>query len=171
MTEPGGECTECPIAPGRRAFLRDVSLTVAGIVATLGLSRRAAAQFPVTLTEGTAITPTTHSYPVPAADGAQIDHKLEVIIVRWQGSAYAFNLSCPHQNTALRWDEKAQRFQCPKHHSRYQPDGTFIDGRATRGMDRLSITRDGDNLVVNLDAMHKQDIDAPGWTAAVVHLT
>ena len=58
--------------------------------------------------------------------------------MRFQGVVYAFNLSCPHQNTALKWQPDDQRFQCPKHKSRYQPDGTFISGRATRGMDRLA---------------------------------
>ena len=64
----------------------------------------------------------------------------------------------------------AHRFQCPKHKSQYQPDGEFITGRATRGMDRLGIRRDGSTVVVDLDALHKQDDDPAGWAAAVVRL-
>ena len=90
--------------------------------------------------------------------------------MRWQGMAYAFALSCPHQNTALRWLEADQRFQCPKHKSKYRPDGSFIEGRATRGMDRYSIKRDGAGIAVDLDAIHEEDRDPAGWAAAVVKL-
>jgi nitrite reductase/ring-hydroxylating ferredoxin subunit len=110
------------------------------------------------------------SYPIPAADGVQIDRDQEVILVRWQGAVYAFNLSCPHQRTALRWNEGDSQFQCPKHHSKYRPDGTFVSGRATRGMDRFSVSRSGDEVVVDVGAMHKEDQDEAGWTAAVVRL-
>jgi len=110
------------------------------------------------------------TYPIPVNDGAQIDHKNDVILVRWKNAIYAFNLSCPHQNTALRWNDKVHEFQCPKHHSRYKPDGTFIDGRATRNMDRFAVTKQGNNLVVDLDKVFEQDKDAAGWKAAVVTL-
>jgi Rieske Fe-S protein len=100
----------------------------------------------------------------------QIDRDNQVILVRWQGAIYAFNLSCPHQNTALRWNQGDSQFQCPKHHSKYTPDGTFLSGRATRSMDRFTITRSGDEIVVDVDAMHKQDADPTGWAASVLTL-
>lgn len=147
------DCDACPIAPTRRDFLRDVSvmLGVTWVTAIKSVNR-------------------ARTFPIPPADGAQIDKKNEIILVRWQQSMYAFNLSCPHQNTALRWDANTHRFQCPKHHSRYEPNGTFIDCRATRGMDRLTIALDGANVIVDLDSMHKQDVDPAGWAAAVVHI-
>jgi len=37
-------------------------------------------------------------------------------------------------------------------------------------MDRFSVTRNGEEIVVDLDAMHKEDKDPAGWSAAVVHL-
>jgi Rieske Fe-S protein len=77
-----------------------------------------------------------------------IDKANQVILVRWQNAVYAFALSCPHQNQALRWDAKETRFQCPKHKSKYQPDGTFISGRATRAMDRYAVRHEGDTIVV-----------------------
>jgi Rieske Fe-S protein len=85
--------------------------------------------------------------------------------------AYAFALSCPHQNTALRWADAEHEFQCPKHHSKYQPDGTFITGRATRNMDRYAISRQGGNVVVDFDTLYRDDEDPKGWTAAAVRLT
>ncbi|MBL0179479.1 MAG: Rieske 2Fe-2S domain-containing protein [Gemmatimonadetes bacterium] len=110
------------------------------------------------------------TYPVPAADGVQIDKVNEVILVRWQSSVWAFNLSCPHQRTALRWTDAKHEFQCPKHKSRYQPDGTFIAGRATRNMDRFSITHTGTEIIVHVGAMHKSDADQASWSASVVKL-
>ena len=169
---PGDQCGPCEVS-SRREFLREAAVTVAGIAAALGFARTASAlptHFTVGATRATARTGDELSYPIPAADGAQIDRDAQVILVRWQNAVYAFNLSCPHQNTSLRWDDTDHRFQCPKHHSQYQPDGGFITGRATRGMDRFTVRRNGDKVVVDVNAMHKQDVDVAGWNAAVVRL-
>ena len=164
-------CGECPVAT-RREFLRDAALVVAGIAASLGCTSSAAfpANFTVSPTNALRKVGNQVTYPIPAKDGAQIDREQQVILVRWQDAMYAFNLSCPHQNTALRWDNDAHRFQCPKHHSKYQPDGRFISGRATRGMDRFTIRREGNTVLVDVGAMHKQDADPAGWMAAAVKL-
>lgn len=45
-----------------------------------------------------------------------------------------------------------------------------MSGRATRGMDRFTIIRSGDNVVVDVDAMHKEDKDPAGWAAAMLTL-
>jgi Rieske Fe-S protein len=111
---------------------------------------------------------TEQRYPFPAADGVTIDRKEQVIVVRSQGHIYAFNLSCPHENTALKWLPKDMRFQCPKHESKYQPNGTFISGRATRNMDRLAIRHEGSDLIVDLSHIVKSDTDAAGWAAATI---
>jgi cytochrome b6-f complex iron-sulfur subunit len=79
---------------------------------------------------------------------------------------FAFNLGCPHQNTAIRWDDRKTRFQCPKHKSIYTPEGIFVEGRATRGLDRFAVRRDGNNIVVNLDALFQQDKNPDEWTKA-----
>ena len=82
----------------------------------------------------------------------------------------AFNLACPHENTALKWRDGDKRFQCPKHESKYTPEGVFTDGRATRNMDRLAIRRDGMKVIVGLDRLFKSDQNAAEWAAAVVTL-
>ncbi len=109
-------------------------------------------------------------YDVPAADGATIDRDNQVILVRWQGSAYAFGLSCPHQRTMLRWEKDDGRFQCPKHHSKYEPDGTFISGRATRGMDRYAVQMQGPQIAVDTSRLYREDEDPAEWNGAVVKL-
>ena len=103
-----------------------------------------------------------------AADGATIDKQTGVILVRLQGKVIAFNLACPHENTALRWKQAVGRFECTKHDSKYSPDGTYIGGRATRNMDRLKIERDGANVVVDLSNLIKSDTQAAEWKAAVI---
>jgi len=164
------DCEACGLSASRREFIRELSLTVASVLATLGVGTRAAAALPVSGVDALVRQGSRHTYPIPVEDGVEIDRKAEIILVRWEGAVYAFNLSCPHQRTALRWINKDRRFKCPKHNSRYEPDGTFVDGRATRGMDRFDVAREGTNVVVNVDAMHKEDVDQAGWTAAFVRL-
>jgi Rieske Fe-S protein len=161
------ECEACPFVTDRREFLRAASaIALAAISLSLpirSISARA-------LSSGVGGHKEL-SYPIPAADGADIDRDNEVILVRYKEEVFAFNLSCPHQNTALRWNETDMRFQCPKHHSQYQPDGEFITGRATRNMDRLAIRRDTPTTIaVDPDTLYRSDEDAALWKAAVVKL-
>ena len=144
-------CQDCR---SRRQFLQ--------IVAALGF-----AALPALFVDGVEAAG-EQKYPFPAADSVTIDRKQQVIVVRTQGHVYAFNLSCPHENTALKWLPKDNRFQCPKHESKYQPNGTFVSGRATRGMDRFNLRVDGGQLVVDLSGVHEQDKDPRGWAGATV---
>ena len=93
-----------------------------------------------------------------------------MIVVREGNRIFAFELACPHENTALRWYARDQRFQCPRHQSKYLPDGTFISGRATRNMDRFAIRRDSGNIVVDLSKWYRSDQQPSEWAAAVVTL-
>ena len=162
-------CEQCPLE-SRRDFMRDATVAVAGVVAALGIGPAEARAMTWRLVKPIRPEDEEHAYPIPASDGAMIDKQNQVIVVRWQGKAYGFNLSCPHQNTALHWHPEDNQFQCPKHHSRYQPDGVFISGRATRSMDRFGVRRDGDNIVVDVDKYYRQDQNAAEWTAAFLTL-
>ena len=150
----------------RREFLREAATLVAGSLLAAGLTPGGAAALPVRWGRAILSRDDERTYPIPTEDGATIDDKEQVILVRYQQKAYAFNLSCPHQNTALRWHPEDNQFQCPKHHSRYQPDGVFISGRATRSMDRFAVRRDGSNMVVDLDKLYRQDENPDQWTSA-----
>lgn len=161
-------CAECGVrdALQRRAFVR----AVVGAIGALTFASGDVLAMPVTEIRGER-KGENKSYPVPAADTVAVDRDESVIVANFTGKAYAFSLACPHQNTALRWDADDHRFQCPKHHSRYQPDGTFIDGRATRGMDRFAVRRDGGQLVVDLNTLYRQDENPTEWASAFVSLT
>jgi len=159
----------CRVACGksRRSFLAQIPGVV--LAAMIGGDAVAArAMYVVGEMTGTAVGPDKKSYPLPAADGVNIDKTTQVILVRLQGKVIAFNLACPHENTALRWKQAVGRFECTKHDSKYSPDGTFIGGRATRNMDRLAIVRDGTNVVVDLTNLVKSDTQAKAWASAVV---
>ena len=164
------DCTGCPIATStRRDFMRDAALGLAGMFASMGIARAASA-LPVSMMEAVGRGSAGITYAIPAADSVQIDNDNEIILVRWQNVVYAFNLSCPHQRTPLRWNDSAKEFQCPKHHSKYKPDGDFISGRATRGMDRLGIARQGANVLVDADKLFEEDANEAEWKAAFVRV-
>lgn len=149
-----GACAGCE--PDRREFVKEVAR-----VALLLL-------VPLTWRTGVALANGALQYPLPAGDGATVDKNNELIVARVQGKAYAFALSCPHQRTMLRWLPEEGRFQCPKHKSKYRPDGTFISGRATRGMDRHPIRLEGNTLIVDPDVTYREDHDAAAWQSAFV---
>lgn len=166
----GGECQGCALGQPRRAFVRDIGLAAFGALLMVGLPADLAAAMRPRAIKPLRRNGADPSYPIPAKDGVQIDLENDVILVRWQNAIIAFNLSCPHQNTALRWNAGKAEFQCSKHHSRYQPDGTFIDGRATRNMDRFSLTRSGNVVTVHVDLMRESDVDQAGWATSILRL-
>lgn len=159
-------CNGCALLSSRREFLRDMVFAIAAL-AGAGAMAGATPVRPLSIVSRDGELAT---YPLPSADGVYIDKQNEVIIARVASDIFAFELACPHQNTALRWNGSAHRFQCPKHHSQYGPDGTFIEGRATRSMDRFAVRREGGNLVVDLDQLFEQGKDAANWKAALITL-
>jgi nitrite reductase/ring-hydroxylating ferredoxin subunit len=162
MNEEG--CDGCAL--GRRAFLRDAGLLAVSALVALGATPEVAAASVrhITATDGVG---EDKQYPVPATDGVQIDKKNALMLARYQGMVFAFSLACPHQNTALRWYDKDHQFECPKHHSKYRPDGVFIEGRATRGLDRYAVRKEGNAVIADLDKLYEEDKDEPWKTAFV----
>jgi nitrite reductase/ring-hydroxylating ferredoxin subunit len=165
--------TACFLPASRREFLRQTMLTVTGALMAAGCSRAAALGTPVGFANGRLAGDNTLTFAIPTADGAQIDKENEVILVRWQNAVYCFNLSCPHQNTALKWDAGRSEFECPKHHSEFRPSGEYVpgSGRATRAMDRFAITREATGVRVYLDKLYRQDEDAAEWAGAMVKVS
>jgi nitrite reductase/ring-hydroxylating ferredoxin subunit len=162
-------CTGCS-RTSRRRFVGQLSAAALGAALTRELAMGDAEALPVIEVTGAQSNPDERTYPLPAADGVTIDRDAQVIVARYQNRVYAFSLACPHENTALRWRQQDVRFQCPRHESKYQPDGTFISGRATRNMDRFAIRRAGDSIVVDLNQWFRSDQQAAQWSAAVVGL-
>ena len=165
----GDDCAGCTLH-SRRDFLLDALRASAAALVAIGMAPNGAEAMPLRWISAIASKGAERNYPVPAADGVQIDKDNEVILARAGKSVYAFALSCPHQNTALRWDAGNNRFQCPKHKSKYRPDGTFIEGRATRSMDRYAVRLVGSSVAVDVDKLYQEDTDLAQWQHAVVTL-
>jgi nitrite reductase/ring-hydroxylating ferredoxin subunit len=141
----------------RRTVLKSLGAIVVSVAAGLSTGLR----------DADAASGSERRYPIPPNDGVTIDRSSQIIVVRFQNQLFAFNLACPHENTALKWLPKDRRFQCPKHESQYQPNGIFTNGRATRNMDRLGVRLDGNTLVVDLNAFFQSDKNPSGWAGAV----
>jgi hypothetical protein len=43
---------------------------------------------------------------------------------------------CPHLGGIVNWNDAAQPWECPLHGSRFAPDGTLLEGPATRDLTR-----------------------------------
>ncbi len=165
-----GACGACAASLTRRRVLGQMSAAALAVAVGVELAVGSAVAVPVVEGSGAQTGTSEHGYPLPGADGVTIDRETQVILVRFQQHAYAFNLACPHENTALRWRAQDGRFQCPRHESKYQPDGTFVSGRATRNMDRFALRRAGDSLLVDLDRLFRSDQQPQDWAAATVAL-
>lgn len=158
----------CAGRDGRRDFLKQAAALVAGALAgTAGLAREAAA-LPVAIGEPASVAGNDLTYPIPAADGATIDRDNGVIVVRYQGKVFAFNLSCPHENAAVRWKSALGRFECSRHDSVYSASGVYASGRATRNMDRFPVRRDGASIVVDVSRLIQSDRQKAGWESAAI---
>jgi Rieske Fe-S protein len=162
-------CDGCGLV-ARRDFLRDAGLIAASVLVALGASPSRAAAASIELVSPVDDNREEKSYAIPPQDGTQIDKENGTMITRWQGKLCVFSLACPHQNTALRWHDKDTQFECPKHHSRFDAEGNYIkdSGRATRGLDRFAVRKDGNNVVANLDKLYQEDEDEAAWKAAFV---
>jgi nitrite reductase/ring-hydroxylating ferredoxin subunit len=167
MPEAHGTCHECPIA--RREFLRAGSALAALAFGAIAMPEQAAA-LPVRFAPARARHGKAVHYAIPAADGATVDRENDVIIARVAGAIYALDLTCPHQHTAIRWNARETRFECPRHHSKYSPAGLFLEGRATRSLDRFPIRREGNEVVVDVEMPYEEHHDRAQWEAAVVEL-
>ena len=160
---------DCDGCPGRREFLRELAAITAAAAGALGLSPAGAAAWSIDFATGRSAAEEV-TYLIPSQDGVTIDKDHEVMLARYQQTVYAFGLSCPHQKTPLRWQETEHRFQCPKHKSTFEPNGTFISGRATRDLDRYAIRRDANNVAVDVGKLYREDENRESWIAAVVRL-
>jgi Rieske Fe-S protein len=164
------QCAACACADSRRDFLKHAAALVSGTLA--GMAGSASPAKALTIAPGQPLSASAAdlTYPVPAADGATVDRNNGVIIVRFQGKVFAFNLSCPHENAAVRWKAAVNRFECSRHDSRYDPGGVYTSGRATRNMDRFPLKRNGDTVVVDVSRLIKSDSEKSQWDAAALTL-
>ena len=70
---------------------------------------------------------------------------------------------CVHLGCLYAWVDSTVRFECPCHGSKYQADGTYIEGPAPRDLDRFRVVvTDGQGTLVNQTVVTKS---SPGYGA------
>jgi nitrite reductase/ring-hydroxylating ferredoxin subunit len=149
----------------RRGFLTHACTDVVAALGIVGESADGQAR-PIPLTGS--VRGNERVYPTPAVDGVGMDAQASVILVRASGLVFAVSPACPHEQAAVRWIPRAERFQCSKHHSRYTREGRYISGRATRGLDRFPIHREGSSVLVDVTRVWRADTHPSEWASAVV---
>jgi Rieske Fe-S protein len=163
------DCTDdCELDTGRRAFLKEGLMAVAALTAIAGAAAPLEAMAR-TYATGRA-SGDTLTYPVPTADGATIDAANKVVLVRFEGAIAAFALGCPHKGTAVEWQPENARFYCPKHKSTFKPEGTLIQGKAERNMDRYAVRLEGGSVIVDRGTLIKSSGDPAAWGGAAARI-
>jgi Rieske Fe-S protein len=163
-------CAACAAADTRRDFLKQAAILVSGALVGLAGAAPSGEALPVAAGGPLEASGAELTYPIPAEDGATVDRDNGVIVVRFQSKVFAFNLSCPHENAAVRWKAAVNRFECSRHDSKYEPNGTYTSGRATRNMDRFALKRNGNAIVVDVSKLFQSDTQKAQWEAAVLQL-
>lgn len=156
---------DCDLVTDRRSFLRDGLLAVAALTAVAGPAAPLHA-FTREFVDGVLTGADEVAYPIPAADGATIDKANRVVLVRYQGLVHAFSLECPHKGTMITWEPQNARFFCPKHKSTFKPEGTRIQGKAPRNLDRYRVRIADGKVMVDRAVELDSKKDAAGWAAA-----
>ena len=161
-------CGECPLGTSRRAFLRDAALTVVATLAATGLRPGAALAGLVSEARLIRSAGPLRTYAMPIADAVMVDADNDIIVTRSRAKIYAFSRRCPHKGARLVWHESEDRIFCPKHKARFTTDGDHASGRRSRNLDRFGITLQGREIVVDTNALYREDEDPQAWRAAVV---
>lgn len=150
----------------RRTFLKEGLMAVAALTAVAGASVPLEAMTRTYAIGAAGAGLATLSYPIPTADGATIDRANKVILIRYQGMVYALARECPHKGTMVDWQPEQNRLYCPKHKSTFTANGTKINGKSPRSMDRYAIRLEEGKLVV--DTAKVIEGDGTNWATTGV---
>jgi glycine/D-amino acid oxidase-like deaminating enzyme/nitrite reductase/ring-hydroxylating ferredoxin subunit len=58
------------------------------------------------------------------------------------GTLHALSPTCTHMGCEVAWNGAERSWDCPCHGSRYAPDGTVVNGPATKALERVAIDED-----------------------------
>jgi glycine/D-amino acid oxidase-like deaminating enzyme/nitrite reductase/ring-hydroxylating ferredoxin subunit len=62
-------------------------------------------------------------------------------VSKTEGTEQTVSPVCPHLGGIVAWNDADRAWECPLHGSRFAPDGTLLEGPATRGLSRPDQTR------------------------------
>jgi nitrite reductase/ring-hydroxylating ferredoxin subunit len=158
----------CARVVDRRAFLRQTAAAAGAVLVGLGAAPQLlGAEVREVAAEPAPPSKPVRQYIIPSTDGASVDVANEVLLVRWTGRLYAFDLACPHRGARLQW-QGAGGVSCPKHKARFAADGAHVGGRRTRDLDRYAVRIIGSRVEVDLGTRLRADVNAAAWAAASV---
>jgi len=103
-----------------------------GVVLWFAYPRFRAGEFGGTFKIDVAKIPTTDAAPENHSDG-------RFWFVNTGSGILALYVVCVHLGCLYKWVPSNNRFECPCHGSKYQKDGTYIEGPAPRSLDRFVI--------------------------------
>lgn len=72
-------------------------------------------------------------------DPPKPDSKARIWLSNTDHGVLALYNVCVHLGCLYQWQPSTNRFECPCHGSKYQKDGTYIEGPAPRSLDRMEI--------------------------------
>ncbi len=75
----------------------------------------------------------------PVTSAPQPNSKARIWLSNTDKGVVALYNVCVHLGCLYQWQTSTTRFECPCHGSKYQKDGTYIEGPAPRSLDRMVI--------------------------------
>ncbi len=136
------EAAELQAPVTRREFLNYALLAslgiffvgLGGVTYFFALPRFKAGEFGGTFDLGKA------SDALPAVtDPPKLDSKARIWLSNTDHGFIALYNVCVHLGCLYQWQSSTNRFECPCHGSKYQKDGTYIEGPAPRSLDRMVV--------------------------------
>jgi cytochrome b6-f complex iron-sulfur subunit len=84
----------------------------------------------------------------------------QVYIVRTPAGFYAVSAVCTHLGCVTQWKPEANQIACPCHGSKFQPDGTKVEGPAPRPLPHFAIalSADGELVVDKLETIKAEQV-------------
>lgn len=104
-----------------------------GMLIWFGLPRFREGEFGGTFTFSGADVPTLGSSPTDIPEG-------KIWLSNTDRGIVALYKVCTHLGCLYKWVDANGRFECPCHGSKYEVDGTYIEGPAPRSLDRFAMT-------------------------------
>lgn len=140
---PAGAGGQAKAGATRREFLSDVATGALGIAGLGSMVVTYRYLSPNVLFE----PPTTFRAGIPdlyPQNSVTILPEQQVYIVRTDRGFYAVSAVCTHLGCITQWKPELNQIACPCHGSKFQPDGTKIEGPAPRPLPHFAITLTGD---------------------------
>jgi cytochrome b6-f complex iron-sulfur subunit len=81
----------------------------------------------------------------PTTAPPQPDSKARIWLSNTDTGVLALYNVCVHLGCLYQWQTSTNRFECPCHGSKYQKNGTYIEGPAPRSLDRMAIRFEDDS--------------------------